>query len=119
MEESKGIISCRTEQKQSHKPAIYRCLYKMQQAPIRRKWDIQILNSKEREPLLCKNCLHLELSCIHADVNVLFSLAAVLQMVESFNLVQGVQQTPGEQVDPQHTGWVYTELEAIQLGIQV
>ena len=47
------------------------------------------------------------------------SFAAVLQMVESFDLVQGVQQTPGEQIDPQHAGWVYTELEAVQLGIQI
>lgn len=63
--------------------------------------------------------LHLELNCIHADVDMLVSLAAVLQMVKSFDLVQGVQQTPGEQIDPQHTGWVYTELQAIQLGVQV
>lgn len=63
--------------------------------------------------------IHLELGCIHADVNMLFSLAAVLQMVESFDLVQGVQQTSGEQIDPQHAGWVYTELEAVQLGIQI
>lgn len=63
--------------------------------------------------------IHLELSCIHADVYMLVSLVAVLQMVKSFDLVQSVQQTPGEQIDPQHTGWVYTELEAIHLGVQV
>lgn len=50
---------------------------------------------------------------------MLFCLAAVLQMVESFDLIQGVQKTPGEQVDPQHAGWVHTELQAVQLGIQV
>lgn len=49
-------------------------------------------------------CMHLELSCIHTDVYVLVGLAAVLQMIKGFDLVQGVQQTPGEQVDPQHTG---------------
>lgn len=63
--------------------------------------------------------LHLELNCVHADVDMLVSLAAVLQMVKSFDLIQGVQQTPGEQIDPQHTGWVYTELQAVQLGVQV
>lgn len=46
-------------------------------------------------------------------------ILSLLQMVESFDLVKGVQQAPREQIDPQHTGWVYTELEAVQLGIQV
>ena len=58
-------------------------------------------------------CIHLKLSCIHAEVYMLFSLATVLQMVESFDLVQRVQQTPGKQVDPQHTGRVHTQLQAV------
>jgi len=62
---------------------------------------------------------HLEQSGVHADVDVLFSPAAVLQMVEHFDLVQGVQQPPGKQIDPQHAGRVDAELEAVQLGIQV
>lgn len=60
---------------------------------------------KKNKPLVVQvMCIHLELSCIHTDVYVLVSLAAVLQMIKGFDLVQGVQQTPGEQVDPQHTG---------------
>lgn len=44
---------------------------------------------------------------------MLFSLATVLQMVESFDLVQSVEQTSGEKADPQHTGWVHTQLQAV------
>lgn len=44
---------------------------------------------------------------------MLISLTAILQMVESFDLVQGVQKTPGKHVDPQHADWVHTELEAV------
>lgn len=50
---------------------------------------------------------------IHTDVYMLFSLATVLQVVESFDLVQSVQQTPGKQTDPQNTGWVHKQLEAV------
>lgn len=57
--------------------------------------------------------IHLEVSRVHADVDVLVGLAAVLQVVEGLDLVQGVQQAPGEQADPQHTGRVHAELEAV------
>ena len=50
---------------------------------------------------------------------MLVHLAAVLQVVEGLNLGQGAQQTPREQVDPQHAGRVHTQLQAVQLGIQV
>ncbi len=53
-------------------------------------------------------CIHLKLSGIQAEIHMLVSFAAVLQMIESFDLVQGEQQTPGEQVYPQHAGWIYT-----------
>lgn len=63
--------------------------------------------------------VHLELGRVHADVDVLVGLAAVLQVVKSFDLVQRVQQAPGEQIDPQHAGWIHAELEAVQLSVQV
>lgn len=105
MEESRGIISCRNEQYTvtQNSTSSNECYRKKP----KHLHELKYLH------------LHLELNCIHADVDMLVSLAAVLQVVKSFDLVQGVQQTPGEQIDPQHTGWVYTELQAIQLGVQV
>lgn len=40
-------------------------------------------------------------------------------MIKCFDLVQRLQQAPGEQADPQHTGRVDSQLEAIHLGVQV
>lgn len=39
-------------------------------------------------------------------------------MVEGLDLLQGLQQTTGEKVDPQHTGRVHAQLQAVQLGVQ-
>lgn len=44
------------------------------------------------------------------DVHVLLCLAAVLEVVEGFDLLQGTQQAPREQVDPQQTGRVQAQL---------
>lgn len=50
---------------------------------------------------------------------MLVRLAAVLQVVEGLDLVQGVEQAPAEEADPQHAGRVHAELEAVQLSVQV
>lgn len=63
--------------------------------------------------------VYLQLSRVHADVDVLVGLAAVLQVVKGFDLVQGVQQAPAEEADPQHAGRVNAKLEAVQLSVQV
>lgn len=73
---------------------------------------------KQRETLLVAP-VYLELSRVHADVDVLVGLVAVLQVVKGLDLVQGVQQTPAEEADPQHAGRVHAELEAVQLSVQV
>lgn len=48
---------------------------------------------------------------------MLVGLAAVLQVVKGLDLVQGVQQAPAEEADPQHAGRVHAELEAVQLSV--
>lgn len=63
--------------------------------------------------------VYLELSRVYADIDVLVGLAAVLQVVKGLDLVQGVQQAPAEEADPQHAGWVHAELEAVHLSVQV
>lgn len=60
-----------------------------------------------------QSSIYLQMSSIQADVHVLFSLTTILQMVECFDLVQGMKKTSGKYIDPQHAGRVHTQLEAV------
>lgn len=90
MDESRGTISYKKKKK---------CLFLF--SLLKKCFIIELCNS------------HLKLSCIHANIYMFFNFIAILQMVESFDLIQCVQEAFGKQTDPQNAGRVHTQLEAV------